>query len=77
MQGCASDANVVFEGMKEDVVINSVKCSREVEKDEEGGGAGVRGHQEVIGDSDDSCLGAVGRTNFCKDCFSEDGCVVV
>lgn len=60
MQGC--DANIVFEAMKEDVVINSVKCSREVEKDEEGGGAGVRGHQEVIGDSDESCLCAVGGT---------------
>ncbi len=62
LKGGARDTNVVLEAVKEDVVINSIKCSREVEKDEEGSGAGVSGHQEVIGDSDESCLGAVGGT---------------
>ena len=60
LKGSAGDTNVVLEAVKEDVVINSIKCSREVEKDEEGGGAGVRGHQEVVCDSDESCLCAVG-----------------
>lgn len=40
-----SDANVLFETMKEDVVINRAECSREDEKDKEGGGAGIRSHQ--------------------------------
>lgn len=32
----------------------------EVEKDEQRSGARARGHQEVIGDSEESCLGVVG-----------------
>ena len=60
LKGGARDTNVVLEAVKEDVVVNSVKCSREVEENEKGSGAGVRGHQEVVCDSDESCLGAVG-----------------
>ena len=59
LKGSASDTNVVLEAVKEDVVINCIKCSREVKKDEEGGGAVVRGHQ-VICNSDESCPCAVG-----------------
>lgn len=44
LKGGAGDTNVVLEAVKEDVVINGVKCSREVEKDEEGGGAEIRVH---------------------------------
>lgn len=40
-------------------MINSVKSSREVEKEEEGSGVRVRSHHEVVGDSDESCLSAV------------------
>lgn len=36
MQDSAGDANVMLEAIKEDVVINRVKGSREVEKNEEG-----------------------------------------
>lgn len=60
MQDRAGDANVMLETMKGDVVINSVKGSREVEKNEVGSEAGVRGHQEVIGDSEESCLCTAG-----------------
>lgn len=40
-------------------MIHSVKGSREVEKEEEGGTAGVRGHQELTGGSEESRVGAV------------------
>lgn len=43
------------------VMVDCVKCSREVEKDEEGSGTGIRGHQQIAGDSDESCFCAVGR----------------
>lgn len=33
-EGSARDADVVLEAVKEDVVVNGIKCSREVEKDE-------------------------------------------
>lgn len=59
----------MLEAMKEDMVINSVKCSKEVEKDEEGSGAGVRGHQDVIDDSDESCLRTVGGTQTSLEFF--------
>lgn len=44
------------------MMLDSVKGSREMEKEEEGGTAGVRGHQELISGSDESCLSAVGGT---------------
>lgn len=64
-----SDANVLFETMKEDVVINRAECSREDEKDKEGGGAGIRSPQQVIWDSVESCLGAVGWTETRMELF--------
>lgn len=52
----------MLKAMKENLVINSVKSSGEVEEDEEGGGARVRSHQDITGDSDESYLGAVRGT---------------
>lgn len=41
-------------------MVNSVERSREVEENEEGCGTGVRGHQQVVGHSDEGCFSAVG-----------------
>lgn len=70
LEGGARDTNVVLEAVKEEV-INSIKCSREVEQDEEGSGAGFRGHQEVIGDSDENCLSAMKGTKAGLEFFVE------
>lgn len=50
------------QGWRWDMMIDSVTGSREVEKEEEGGTAGIRGHQELISGSEESCLSAVGGT---------------
>ncbi|XP_028297904.1 FRAS1-related extracellular matrix protein 1-like, partial [Gouania willdenowi] len=46
LKGGARETCVVLESMQEDMVVYSVKCSREVEKNEEGCGTGIRSHQQ-------------------------------
>lgn len=50
------------QGWRWDVMVDSVKGRREVEKEEDGGTAGIRGHQELMSGSEESCLSAVGGT---------------
>ena len=47
--------------MKEDVVVDSVKGSCEIQEDEEGWGVGVCCHQEIIGHPEQSRFSAVAR----------------
>ena len=47
--------------MKEDVVVHRVKCSREIQEDEEGWGVRVCCHQEIVGHPKQSCFSAVAR----------------
>lgn len=60
VEGSARETNEMLEAVEEDVVIYCVKRSREVEKNEEGRETGIRGHQQIAGDSDESCFCAVG-----------------
>ena len=51
----------MLKSMKEDTMINSIKRSREVEKNKQRSGARVRGHKEVTGHSEEGCLCAILR----------------
>lgn len=61
-QGSTRETCVVLKSVQENVMVYSVKRSREVEKNEERCGTGIRSHQQVAGDSDKSCFCAVGGT---------------
>ena len=71
VEGGVGESNEVLETVEEDVVVYRIKRSREVEENEEGWGARVRGHQEVTGDSDEGCFCAVGGTETGLEFFIE------
>jgi len=61
-QGSTRETCEVLKSVQENVMVYSVKRSREVEKNEKGCGAGIRSHKQIVGDSDKSCFCAMGWT---------------